>query len=76
MVTLVFVFLLMRDDQRWKGIVAYSYCLQLIVCYFKEGVNCDIRSISIISNIGAAHAFVLWSLRKEVLANFDLQVRL
>ena len=46
------------------------------MCIFKEGVNSDIRSLSIISNIGVAHAFVLWCWRKEVLSNFELQVRL
>ena len=61
---------------RWVGVVAYSYGLQMLICYFKEGVNSDIRSFSIISNLGAAHSFVLWSWRKEVLANLNLQVRL
>ena len=76
MVNLIFVFALMRDDGRWLAIVAYQYVLQALEFYFKEGVTSDIRSYAVLSNIGMAHAFVLWCWRKEVLANFDLQVRL
>ena len=76
MVTLLVVFLFMRDDARWPGVVAYSYAIQILVCVLKEGVSCDIRSLVIISNIGAAHGFVIWSWRKDVITNFDLQVRL
>ena len=76
MVTLVFIFLLMREDLRWLGVVAYSTLLQMLVCFLKEGVTLDIRSLVIISNIAAGHAFVLWSWRKEVLSNLNLQLRL
>ena len=72
MVNLVVVFLLMRDDTRWPLVVLYSYTIQILVCALKEGVIIDIRSLVIISNIGGVHGFVIWSWRKDLLANFDL----